>query len=113
VKCHGLIPFECLDHLVYRGSKGKDMEFQIEQAKDCVTWIKNLLCSTSTNTLRYGTKCWVRYRHYAQNEEKMLIHMLNGGNIHTCSNSTLIHGYHTQLMITAGQQTISIVLYVW
>jgi len=36
VKCHGLIPSECLDHLVYRGSKGKDMEFQIEQAKDCV-----------------------------------------------------------------------------
>jgi len=36
--------------------------------------------------------------------------MLSGSNIPTCSKSTLIHGYHTQLMITAGQQTISIVL---
>ena len=57
VKCHGLIPSECLDHLVYRGSKGKDMEFQIEQAKDCVTGIKNLLCSTSAIERCYGTKC--------------------------------------------------------
>jgi len=47
-----------------------------------------------------------------ESTRKMLIHMLKGRNIHTCSNSTLIHGYHTQLMITAGQQTISIVMYV-
>ena len=69
------------------------MEFQIEQAKDCVTGIKTcvqqaqLHCAMAQNA---------EYRHCAENEEKLLIHMLKGRNIHTCSNSTLIHGCHTQ-----------------
>ena len=47
-----LFPSECLDHLICKGSKGKDLEFQNEQ--DYVTGIQNL-CS---NTLCCCAKCW-------------------------------------------------------
>ena len=112
-----------LDHLTYRGSKGKDMEFQSEQG--CVPGIKNILCWRRANTLCYGAKVWnvilrmlkhhaeniakqlaqnmdihaktscSKYRHYAQ----MLVY--TSRNIHTCSNSKHV------IIITTGQYTIS------
>ena len=41
----------CVQVLIYRGSKGKDIEFQSDQDFDI--GVKNFLCSKSMNALRY------------------------------------------------------------